>query len=235
MTNGARQQLLAQLARLIQQHKPDSRPLVVGITGMDTSGKSEMTRALSKELDSASQHIQLIHIDDFHRPRAQRYRTQLPEPVQYYDHSIDFERAAADVLRPIRANGELKTTLTLLDLPSDTWTLERSYSVTEQTIVLLEGVFLFRPEVRDLVDLFIYLHVEERVVLERGRLRDVPSQGEEVMRKYHTKYLPAQRSYLAAHTPESNAHVIIDNSIWEHPTITKWPAGTSRGADYIAN
>lgn len=223
MNNDPRRQVLDRLVHLIRQRKPGHRPLIVGITGMDTSGKSQLTHALAGELERFSHQVQVVHVDDFHRPRAQRYLPELPEPVQYYEHSIDFGRAASDVLRPIQVDHSLDVTLKLLDLPSDAWTLERRYVVSDQTIVLLEGVFLFRPELRNLVGLFVYLHVDEPVVLERGRARDVPNQGEEVMRKYHSKYLPAQRSYLAAHPPELHAEVIIDNSSWEEPVVVKWP------------
>jgi uridine kinase len=235
MTDDLRCELLQRLAQLITQRKSAERPIVVGITGMDTSGKSEMTSALSSELRRESQHVQVVHIDDFHRPRAQRYCSDMPEPVQYYERSIDFERVARDILQPIRETGQLSVALTLLDLPSDTWTLQRSYAASDQTVVLVEGVFLFRPEVRDLIELLIYLHVDKDVVLERGRARDMPSQGEDVMRKYHTKYLPAQRTYLAAHPPESHADVIIDNSSWQRPTVSKWPTDTLHNAGSDAN
>lgn len=222
----SRRDLVARLADLIGDSKQPERPLVVGITGMDTSGKSQLAAELAAELGSRSTPRQLIHIDDFHHPRVHRYRPELPEPEQYYDHSIDFDRAARDVLKPIREQGRLATELTLLDLPTDTPTLRRSYTVEPQTTVIVEGVFLFRPEVRELIDLFVYLDVREDVVLERARIRDVPSQGADVMRKYDTKYLPAQRTYLSSFPPAQHAHVIVDNSDWTRPVVERWPAAT---------
>lgn len=221
----SRQQLVEELADLLQGRKQPGRPLVAGLTGMDTSGKSQLATALAAEFGRRGADHQLVRIDDFHRPRAVRYRSDLPEAEAYYHHSIDFGRAAEELLRPVREDGRLSAELTLLDLPTDTYTLTRTYEVGPETIVLVEGVFLFRAEIRDLIDLFVYLDVAEDVVLARGRLRDVPSQGEEVMGKYHTKYLPAQRAYLAEHPPTEHAEVIVDNSDWAAPAVRVWPAG----------
>ncbi|MEV8099463.1 hypothetical protein [Kitasatospora sp. NPDC085879] len=218
-----RAELVERLRTLLGRSKHPDRPLVVGITGMDTSGKSRLADELADALAHRATPHQVVHIDDFHHPRAHRYRPDLPEPEQYYAHSIDFERAARDVLRPIRDEGRLDTELTLLDLPTDTPTLRRRYTVGPRTTVIVEGVFLLRPEVRDLIDLFVHLDVREDVVLERARIRDVPGQGEDVMRKYGTKYLPAQRAYLAAHPPARHAHVLVDNSDWTNPVVLRWP------------
>ncbi|MDH6111837.1 uridine kinase [Kitasatospora sp. MAP12-15] len=224
-------QLVEELADLLQHRKAPQRPLVAGLTGMDTSGKSRLATELATELGRRGLAHQVVRIDDFHHPRSRRYLPELPEPEQYYQHSIDFERAAKEVLQPVRVAGRLETTLTLLDLPTDTHTLVRTYSVSADTIVLVEGVFLFRPEISDLIDLFVYLDVPEDVVLSRGRVRDVPAQGEQVMGKYHTKYLPAQRGYLTAYPPEKHAEVIVDNADWSAPVVLSWPATTEGTTD----
>ncbi|MFD9478709.1 MULTISPECIES: hypothetical protein [Streptomyces] len=230
MLTGA--ELIARLADLFQDRKQPERPLVVGITGMDTSGKSQLATALAAEMGRRGAANQLVRIDDFHHSQAHRYRPDLPQPEQYYKNSIDFARAAAQVLTPIREKGCLKTELTLLDLRTDTPTLRRSYHVDAHTIVLVEGVFLFRPEVRELIDLFVFLDVREDVVLARGRLRDVPTQGEQVMHKYRHKYLPAQRRYLVEHPPVDHAEVIVDNSDWAAPAVLAWPGGVTGSVNH---
>ena len=224
-------QLLHELADLLGERKKPDKPLIVGITGMDTSGKSQLATALAAELGRRGQPRQLVRIDDFHHPRSHRYRSDLPEPEQYYQHSIDFTRCADEVLRPIRTDGRLDKQFTLLDVAEDTYTLHRGYSVSAETIVLVEGVFLFRPEIRELIEMFVSLVVREDVVLDRARIRDVPAQGEDVLRKYHTKYLPAQRSYLAQYPSARYAEVVVDNSDWTTPVVERWPAHPRSTAD----
>lgn len=223
MNSTVRHTLIENLSDIIIQKRPANSAFLVGITGMDTSGKTRFTEELERCLYRRGLKVQIIHVDDFHNPKSIRYARDLPEPRQYYERSINFERLANEVLRPIKEYGQLKTTLTHLDLLSDTWSLQRDYNVNSDTIVLVEGVFLFRPEICSFVDFFIYLHVTEDVVIQRARLRDLPTQGEEVMRKYHSKYLPAQREYIQNVRPDRFSDVVIDNSNWENPKVLVWP------------
>ncbi|MFF4486151.1 HAD-IA family hydrolase [Streptomyces sp. NPDC001544] len=199
-------------------------PYVVGVTGVDTAGKSRMAERLHTLLRTAGTPATVVHVDDFHRPRAERYDPALPAPRQYYERSIDFARLEAEILVPLRAEGRLHRTVAVLDPASDEWTTVR-HDIGPGSVVILEGVFLYRAETRPYVDLFVHLHVDEDTVLERARQRDVPGQGEEVMAKYAGKYLPAQRAYLARHRPQTLADVIIDNAHWQRPVVRTWPGG----------
>lgn len=197
--------------------------MIVGVTGMDASGKSMMATLLAEELLRSGHSVQIIRVDDFHRPRAERRRDDVPEPVQFYERTFDFERIGNELLSPIRNNGRINASLLCLDLLEDTWSVKRDYVVDEATVVLLEGVFLFRLEIVHFLDLVIYLHVDESTVLDRASDRDVPIHGEEIMGKYRSKYLPAQRAYLEDSPAEIYADVIIDNNDWRNPVAVKWP------------
>ncbi|MFF5012960.1 HAD-IA family hydrolase [Streptomyces sp. NPDC001165] len=216
--------VLDALAALIGERRSGgpTRPYVVGVTGVDTAGKSRLAERLRVALQDRGVPAAVVHVDDFHRPRAERYDPALPEPRQYYERSIDFARLAAEVLAPLRADGGLHRTVARLDLPTDEWTTIR-YDIDPGSVVILEGVFLYRAETRPHVDLFVHLHVDEHTVLERARSRDLPAQGEEVMRKYRDKYLPAQRAYLDEHAPRTLADVMLDNSRWQEPVVLSWP------------
>lgn len=196
--------------------------MVVGVTGIDASGKSTLTTMLADELRRSGKSVQIVRLDDFHRTRAERHVEGLPEPVQFYEYGFDFERLRNGVLKPIRDEGQLDATLVCLDLIKDTWTVERKYSVNSETIVLLDGVFLFRPDIAHFLDLIVFLQVDEGTVIERVKRRDVPIYGAEILAKYESKYLPAQRNYLEEYPAEINADVIIDNNDVENPVVLKW-------------
>jgi len=197
--------------------------MVAGITGMDTSGKSTLATSLADELERLGFSVQIIHLDDFHRSRADRYLPDIPEPVQYFEHSFNYERLRDEVLKPIRDEGWLDTSLICLNVLEDTWTTERQYLVDGDTVVLLEGVFLFRPDIAHFLDLIIYLEIDEANVIARAQRRDAPIHGDAILEKYQTKYLPAQRAYLEEYPAEINADVIIDNNDWDDPNVIKWP------------
>ena len=54
----------------IQQRKLKSSAFVVGINGIDLSGKTEFTAALADYLTANNFKVTVIHLDDFHYPRA---------------------------------------------------------------------------------------------------------------------------------------------------------------------
>lgn len=196
--------------------------MVVGVTGMDASGKSAMTAMLAGELIRSQLLVQIVQLDDFHRPRSERQQGVLPELDKYYENTFDFARLKKEILAPIRDEGHLDVSVTCLDLLTDTWSVDRHFVVKEDSIVLLDGLFLFRPEMSHFLDLIVFLDVAESTVLERANSRDVPVHGSEIMVKYQTKYLPAQRRYLEDFPPETNADVIIDNNDWSNPIVMKW-------------
>ena len=174
--------------------------MVVGVTGIDASGKSVMTTLLAQELNRSGFSVQIIRLDDFHRTRGERNVEVHAGSIEFYDHTFDFERLRNEILKPIRDEGQLDTTLICLDLLEDTWTLERQYVVKDGTVVLLEGVFLFRPDIAHFLDLIIYLHVDD--------------------------VLSAQSKYLEEYPAERNADVIIDNSDSKNPIVIKWHEAT---------
>lgn len=91
-------------------------------------------------------------------------------------------------------------------------------------LVIVDGVFLHRPELRDLWDLSVYLHVTDDEVLRRAAGRDALRMGspEEVERRYRARYLPAQELYRREVDPLAAASVVVDNTDPEAPAVLRW-------------
>jgi len=85
--------------------------------------------------------------------------------------------------------------------------------------VSVEGVFLFRPELRSYFDYRTFLDIPFDEVLRRARLRDVPLHGESILKRYREKYIPAQRRYLAFWPPGQTADLIVDNQHPQQPRL----------------
>lgn len=218
-----REQLIGRLADdLVGRLGEQGGPLVVGLTGADASGKSRLAASLDRQLTLLGVAHQTVHVDDFHRPRRERYAGQRPEPEQYLHQSIDLEALVREVLGPIRRDGQLSHTARRLDLLTDGYTTERTYRVTERTIVLVEGVFLLREPVRTHLDLIVVLTADEEELVARGSQSDELVHGADAERRFRQKYLPAQRALFAANPPEQLADIIIDNTDWERPRVVRW-------------
>ena len=99
-----------------------------------------------------------------------------------------------------------------MDLNSDTFILKRKYDISEQTIVLLEGVLLYRQPLEDLIDFKIFLDIDFDEVLRRATVRDVPKYGSQFLEKYRKKYIPIQQWYLSSCDPKGKSDIVVDNS-----------------------
>ena len=88
-------------------------------------------------------------------------------------------------------------------------------------VLLFDGVFLLRPELRGYWDFSIFLHADFDVILQRAEKRDAELLGgpEKVRSRYRQRYIPGQRLYLAEAQPEEWASIVIDNNDPENPVI----------------
>lgn len=211
--------VLSKLGGLVRCAGSNDRPVVVFITGVDTSGKTEFSKSFADDLRVHGQAVQIVHVDDFHNPKVYRYSGPGDEADRYYERSFDWQRLLREVILPVRTEGSLQVTLPVLDVLTDVYELTRTYSVDSATVVLVEGVFLMRAEFHGLADLTVYLHVSSEEVLRRAVIRDVPILGDSILGKYHTKYIPAQERYLSRFDPRKHADMVIDNTDWLAPKI----------------
>jgi uridine kinase len=88
-------------------------------------------------------------------------------------------------------------------------------------VLLLDGVFLLRPELIDRWDLSIFVSVAFEQTLDRARIRDLARLGSpaEVERRFRTRYIPAQKLYFAAASPTDHADIIVHN---DEPRLPAW-------------
>jgi phosphoglycolate phosphatase len=59
-------------SRIEREVSASQKPAVIGINGVDTSGKSVFTLALNNYLQRRGLSTAIIHTDDFHNPRSMR-------------------------------------------------------------------------------------------------------------------------------------------------------------------
>jgi uridine kinase len=93
----------------------------------------------------------------------------------------------------------------------------------DDAILLADGVFLQRPELDELWDLRIYVHVTAAESLRRGIERDRHWMGSaaEAEARYLGKYLPGEQRYLAEVGPCDRAQIVIDNADPARPCLIR--------------
>ena len=109
--------------------------------------------------------------------------------------------------------------LDLLDLDRDTYTNRQTFRSSGETIILVEGVMLYRPPVDPFFDYRVFMDISFDQVLKRAKERDVPKYGPEIIEKYMKKYIPAQKMYMEKFSPKQRANLVINNDDYNRPSI----------------
>lgn len=95
--------------------------------------------------------------------------------------------------------------------------------ITNETILITDGAYLFKPNYKTHWDLKIYLKTDFQTALLRGMKRDVKLLGglKETKEKYDNRYHKASKIYINENRPEEVADIVIDNTEFEDLKIVK--------------
>jgi phosphoglycolate phosphatase len=217
MPDASEIRILEHICADLSRQKQD-RAMVVGINGVDTSGKTTFTLSLADYLRDHGHRTQVVHLDDFHNSRAVRSQGT-DERDAYITHAFNLDLLVTELLEPASKSVIVDKHLTLLNLDSDTYTNVQYYRIDTHTIVLVDGVLLYREPLDAYFDYRIFLRIGFAEVLRRARIRDVPIHGEAFLELYRRKYIPIQEWYLKTYTPDQRADIVIDNTDPEHPLM----------------
>jgi uridine kinase len=127
--------------------KHPSRPLLIALDGASAAGTSTLAAAVGLRLSAS-----VVAGDDFYRdlPEEQRWALTATQGVAEY---FDWQRLRHDVLEPLRA-GRAARYRPFSWLPEGGLD-DRVVTLDPWPIVVLEGVYTGRPELRDLIDLAV--------------------------------------------------------------------------------
>lgn len=191
----------------------------VAFDGPDAAGKTWLADQVAAEM---SVPCCRASIDGFHAPATVRRERGDLSAEGYYRDSFDYQALTRRLLAPFR-DGATEVETSVFDHRRDQRDSEIAL-LEPRGALLVDGVFLLRPELRDQWTLAIYLHVSEQVTLTRARQRDLASFGSEdaIVARYERRYLPGQALYRAEANPQQAAHIVIDNDDLTSPKILKW-------------
>jgi uridine kinase len=211
-----RQQVLQGVTDLIFE-RPANGVMKVGIDGVDGAGKTVFADELAPLLRARGRNIIRASVDSFHNPRTIRYRLGRDSPDGYFVDSFNYTGLKEVLLDPLSGGSGCYRTAIFdyrLDLP---------VSVPQQqalpgSILIFDGLFLHRPELRAYWDFSIFLDVEFQVSIPRCAQRDgsSPDPGAAANRRY----VEGQRLYLKACEPRRHATITINNNNLAAPRIT---------------
>lgn len=192
---------------------------ILGVNGVDTSGKTTFARNYQRYLRAIGLEAEMVSMDDFHQPKA--IRSAGNEKESYYLHGFDTHKLIREILQPLLEQGRCETEILCLNLKTDLFDKRVKVNLGPHTLLIVEGVYLFRPPLNSYIDTKVYLDITFEEVLRRAEERDVPLYGQNFLERYKSKYIPLQKRYIAEHDPKENADLVISNMNPKRPYVVK--------------
>jgi uridine kinase len=193
----------------------------VGVDGVDGAGKTMFADDLARTLRGAGRSVVRVSLDDFHNLRAIRYRLGRDSPDGYWLDSYDYARFRTDVLDPLGPNGSRRYRPRAHDLITDATLDEPWLLAAPGAVLVVDGLFLQRPELAGAWQLVIFLDVPFSVSGARMAARD--GTDSDLAHPSMRRYLEGQRRYLRECTPQRRADVLIDNTDPARPRLLRTP------------
>ncbi len=180
-----------------------------------------LTDELIGPLQSKGRKVIRVSIDGFHNPSEIRHRQGRCSPAKgYYEDSFNHNAIATNVLEPLGPGGNLKYRSASFDFKSNSEVHVPLQGANPNAILLFEGIFLHRPELRRYWDFSIFVHTDFDITIKRAQKRDLYlfKTSEKIREIYEQRYIPGQQIYLDAELPFQKANIIWNNNDIENPT-----------------
>jgi uridine kinase len=208
----SRDETITELARAIRA-AADGRPLRVAVDGVGASGKTMLADELAGRLAAAGMAVIRASIDGFHRPRAERYARGSSSPEGYLDDSFDYDALKSCLLVPLGPGGDLRCRTAVFDFRTESPVASEMLTAPRDAVLLFDGVFILRDELRSYWDFSIFVDAGFDVTLARALTRDLPLFGSEeaVRERYEQRYIPGEMLYLERHRPRDHADAVVRN------------------------
>jgi uridine kinase len=199
-------------------------PLRVAIDGPDAAGKTMLADELAELLEGKRPVIR-AGIDGFHNPREYRLRRGPDSPEGYFLDSFDYEALCEMLLDPLGPGGSRRYRRALFDYRVDEEVAAPEEEASPDSILLFDGVFLLRPELRAFWDFSIFVHTDFDEIVRRAEARDRELMGgaEAVKKRYRSRYIPGQELYFSSCAPQEAADAVVDNTDVLEPKLVRFP------------
>lgn len=202
------EELVEKINTQMQTLSPKARPLLVGIDGLGGAGKTTYVKHMEKGLAKTNCQVVTFHLDDHIVERNKRYETGYEEWVEYYTLQWDVERLTNDLFKPLHTHWDT-IILPFYNIVTDS-TSAKQIQIEPNSIVLIEGVFLQRPQWRSFFDYIIFLDCPRKLRHERVLKRDSTIGNHQAIHaKYKRRYWPAEKHYMNSVKPINNADVVV--------------------------
>jgi uridine kinase len=215
-----RQQVVDRIAAMVVRVAPE-HPTRVAVDGITASGKSTLAAELAAAVGALGRPVAHLSMDGFHHLRAYRRRRGAMSADGYYEDAYELAALRGRVLLPLGPGGDRRYVSRAMDLPTDRVVTEEPRLAPEDLVLVVDGTFLQRPELRADWDHVVFVDTSFPVAEDRGAARDAGAfGGEEAAREaFRLRYHAACRRYLAEVDAGGSADQVVRNDDPGHPLL----------------
>lgn len=189
------------------------RSLLVGVSGIDGSGKGYVSARLAEALCRRRIHAAVINVDPWLRLPAERFDARRPAE-HFYERGLRLEEMFEDVVLPLKARRSVDVTIDAADATNASTYHPLRFEYDKVDVIILDGIFLFKRELRHWLDVSIWVDCSFETALDRALRRNQENLPPElIVRDYHSIYFPAQRIHFMRDNPQSFAELVICNDV----------------------
>lgn len=188
--------------------------MIIGICGGTGSGKTTLAREILNSI--GAELVNLIEQDSYYKNLA-----ALPleeRRLENFDHpdSLDIRQLASD-MEELRSGSGVE--IPLYDFPTHTRKEEKEF-LSPKPVTIIEGILILTiPELRELMDIKVYLDTSSDTRLMRRIRRDVKERGrtveqtllqyERTIRPMHQKFVEPAKEHADIVVPEAGQSKIL--------------------------
>ena len=176
--------------------------MIIGICGGSGSGKT----TLLNRLYTSYKHLQpsVFSMDNYYRPIEHQLIDENGEINFDLPTALDEQRLVSD-LKKLLNGEEIVVKEYHFNAPPDKHVL---ITIRPSDIVIVEGLFLFHyPEVRNLLNYSVFIHVDPKTQLDRRLYRDQETRGysrEAILYQWNNHVIPCFDNYLLPYQNEAD-------------------------------
>ena len=211
-----RKQLLSELADRLVLTSPDWT-VRVAIDGVDGAGKTTFADELGAAVAAMGRPVIRASVDGFHNPKAVRYQRGRHSPEGFFEDSYNYSALKKYLLDPLSPCGSRRYRRAFFDHVTDDIVPANDLEALPSSILLIDGIFLHRPELLAYWDASVFLRTDFTVSVARCAARDGSSPDPAA--PSNRRYVEGQRLYLRSCQPEAKATIVIDYNDLSAPSI----------------
>ncbi|AZS36392.1 Thymidylate kinase [Microbacterium lemovicicum] len=201
------------------RHNYPAGRVVLAVDGVDGAGKTTFADGLAEAFSEAGSAVYRASIDGFHRPRSERYARGRDSAEGFYRDSYDYATFRRVLLDPFREGAQTGAStgfqLSAFDVTRDAPVEAAWVTAPRDAVLIVDGIFLNRPELRGLWNWALWLEVPYAVSFARMALRDGSDPDPDA--PANARYRGGQELYRREARPSAAATAIVENSDLAHP------------------